>query len=114
MTDELANWVDEQISRRGFLSKAGAACAAIGLGTLGGAFRPGAARASILTPLCCDGVQCTGCPTTIGKCPTNYDYTGYTWTCCYGPRLAYCWDCVDHFHPETNGCYCNLLTGNLC
>jgi hypothetical protein len=111
MDDKLAEWVDQRVSRRGMLGKTGRFMAVVGLGMLGGAIRPSAAGA---TPLCCTlagGTECLGCGgQPVGSCPAPYTYTGYTWGCCYGERIAWCWDCVCN----TTYCTCTRLSGALC
>ena len=102
-----ADAVYARTSRRGFLAKASAALAAVGLGEMGVA---ASARAD---PLCCTGTSCgslgleCGCgnPSPM-DCPRGWRYTGYTWACCLQGvgKLFLCRDCLKNHRVCVCGC----------
>jgi hypothetical protein len=114
MTDKMSMWVDENLSRRGFLGRTGKVVGALGFAMLGGLANPGHSSATILIDGCCDGTHCPLCSATPGVCATGYTYTGYTWQCCYGTNIMYCWDCAHHDPLGDTKCFCNSVSGVQC
>ena len=96
--------------RKEFLAGIGAACATLGAWTLRGTSTAAADTPDALA--CCTVVNCASCPTTVGKCPSPHKYCGYTWACCYGGRLVYCWDCDNSSCSYV--CTCTKVTGDTC
>ena len=96
------SWLDENLSRKGFLAKAGTA--------LAGAAAAGLTRVSVAAAATCPCPTnfCNNCPST-GGCPSRCSQTGFH-NCCVSGRIQNCWRCSCGGH----GCHCSRITGALC
>lgn len=95
------SWLDENLSRKGFLARAGTALAA--------AAAAGLTRVSVAQAVTCPCPtnRCNNCPST--GCPSGCTRTNF-YDCCVSGRVQNCWTC------KCGGstCHCSRITQALC
>jgi hypothetical protein len=91
-------WLDDSLSRRGFLARLGTALVGIVAAGLSGA--PLASGAG-----CCPADSCPSCPDGPG-CPSSCTRSDFYY-CCIGTRLWGCWRCACGSHT----CRCSAVVG---